>query len=150
MGLIWTIGYQRLEPERLRCLAVELDALVIDTRHVPKTRIKGYGPKQLETLLGWRYRWAGNELGGRGHVTPSGIAALKSVSRNVLLMCVCHAPGDCHRHQDICGPHFPDALHICEDEVVTAAELERSIRQDTDYECTYLDDVISRSNSSPD
>lgn len=154
MGLIWTIGYQRLAPSRLRELALELDALVVDTRHVPKTRIKGYGPLQLEGLLGPdRYAKAGHMLGGRGNVTRSGLAWLEHVKsvRNVLLMCVCHEPGVCHRHQDICAPHFPDALHIYEEEVVTARELARAIRLNDDYACEDLGDALmSRSNSSPD
>jgi hypothetical protein len=156
--LIWTIGYQRLAPERLRYFAEALDATVVDTRHVPKTRIKGYGPRQLADLLGARYVLAGHMLGGRGHVTPGGVAWLKDQKdqgRNVILMCVCHEPGICHRHQDICAPHFPDALHIWEDEVIEAGELARAIRLKADYECYDLaeslaEDVIRRSNSSPD
>ena len=77
MGLIWTIGYQRLAPQRLRCLAEDLDAWVVDTRHVPVTRIRGYGKNQLRDLLGDRYEWRGDELGGRGHVTGEGIGRLK-------------------------------------------------------------------------
>ena len=47
---------------------------------------------------------------------------------------MCHAPGECHRHMFICSEHFPDALHIYDDEIVTAGELERSMRDDDDYE----------------
>jgi hypothetical protein len=160
--LIWTIGYQRLAPEKLRFIAEALDATVVDTRHVPKTRVKGYGPLQLRTLLGDRYVLAGNMLGGRGHVTQGGIDWLKGQQqegRNVILMCVCHEPGICHRHQDICAPNFPDAQHIYEEEVIEAGELSRSIREDDGYVYydlveslteSLVDDAMSLSNSSPD
>jgi hypothetical protein len=155
--LIWTIGYQRLAPSRLLELAIKLDAVVVDTRHVPKTRIKGYGPRQLQELLGGQYVLAGSDLGGRGHVTANGLEWLRGLSaeRNVILMCVCHEPGVCHRHQDICAPHFPEALHIYEDEVIEAGELARAIRLNDDYACYDLgesleEDVMRRSNSSPD
>jgi len=150
--LIWTIGYQRLAPSRLLELAERLDALVIDVRAVPKTRIKGYGTRQLETLLGRRYLWAGSVLGGRGHggkVTEEGIKAVERSGRdgNVILMCMCHVPGDCHRHKDICAPHFPKAVHLFEDEAIEAGELERSIREGGDYMCEELDDTIAAASS---
>jgi hypothetical protein len=155
MGLIWTIGYQRLAPGRLLELTQDLDALVVDTRAVPKTRVRGYGPVQLRDLLGDRYTWAGDMLGGRGHVTEAGITWLKRQRGNLLLMCVCHEPGVCHRHNDICAQHFPEALHIYENEVIEAGELSRAIRLNDDYACFDLaesvaEDVIRRSNSSPD
>jgi len=34
------------------------------------------------------------------------------------------APGDCHRHLAICGPHFPEAIHIFRDEQFTARALQ--------------------------
>jgi hypothetical protein len=34
-----------------------------------------------------------------------------------------HSPADCHRHQLICGPHFPDAVHVFEGGLHTAADL---------------------------
>jgi hypothetical protein len=35
------------------------------------------------------------------------------------------APGDCHRHHAICGPHFPAAVHIFRDEQFTAKNAAR-------------------------
>jgi hypothetical protein len=31
------------------------------------------------------------------------------------------APGDCHRHRDICAPHVPEAVHIFRDELIVQA-----------------------------
>jgi hypothetical protein len=46
------------------------------------------------------------------------------------------APGDCHRHRDICGPHIPDAIHIFRDELVTSRALRAALDAgpDADYE----------------
>jgi hypothetical protein len=37
------------------------------------------------------------------------------------------APGDCHRHHAICGPHFPAAVHIFRDEQFTAKMLQDAL-----------------------
>jgi hypothetical protein len=64
--MIYTIGYQRLPLERLREIAEKLDAILIYCRFKPVSRKPGFGRRQLETLLGTKYEWRGNELGGRG------------------------------------------------------------------------------------
>jgi hypothetical protein len=53
-----------------------------------------------------------------------------------LLLCAEEAPGDCHRHHDICGPHFPGAVHIFCDELFTAGALQEAIDAgpDADHE----------------
>lgn len=133
---IFTIGYQRLTPGRLREIVTGLDATLMDCRHVPMSRKPGFSGKALREAFGPRYVAAGNDLGGRGYTTDAGIKALREASRdrNVLLLCMEEAPGECHRHFTICGPHFPEAVHIYQDELLTAAELERANREDTDYE----------------
>lgn len=78
------------------------------------------------------------------HTTPEGIKELRERKRNSLLMCMCHAPGDCHRHHLICNEAFPNAVHIYEDELVLESELARSIDQDTGYEVLgSLSEIIS-------
>lgn len=131
---LYTIGYQAIPPERLLHIATTLNATVIDVRKVPVSRIKGYAKSHLQALLGHRYQARGHELGGiRNGVcntTPDGIAHLRAdlaAGQNLILMCMEHAPGDCHRHQLICQPHFPDALHIFEGELIRAAELHRAL-----------------------
>jgi len=130
-GTLYTIGYQALPPARLLQIAQALDATVIDVRKTPVSRIKGYHKCHLQALLGDRYQARGHELGGIragvSNTTQAGIAHLRAdlaEGRNLILMCMEHAPADCHRHQLICAPHFPQALHIFEGELIEAAALE--------------------------
>ena len=132
--MILTIGYQRLSPERLREIITRLDARLIDCRNVPMSRRPGFSGRRLGELLGERYVQAGHFLGGRGHTTAEGIRWLRSQSGNVVLMCMEEAPGDCHRHFDICGPQFPEAVHIYQDELFTARALQQAEDDDSDYE----------------
>lgn len=133
-GQLYTIGYQALAPQRLQAIAQGLDATVIDCRKTPVSRIKGYHKCHLQALLGDRYEARGAELGGIrhgiSHTTPAGIARVQSdlaSGRNLILMCMEHSPGDCHRHQLICSPHFPNALHIFEDELIQAHSLQAAL-----------------------
>lgn len=152
-GQLYTIGYQALPPTRLLAIAQALDATVIDCRQMPVSRIKGYHKSHLVALLGPRYEPRGHELGGiragRSHTTPAGIARLRAdlaAGHNRILMCMEHAPADCHRHQLICAPHFPQALHIFDDEMIQAQELEDCLNHpDPQAEYTisaYLSDLI--------
>lgn len=130
---IFTIGYQALRPTRLFEIADQLKATVFDCRYKPYSRVPGFDMPMLKGLFGARYEWHGYQLGGFGHTTASGIAFLRRLRSNVILMCMEEAPGDCHRHCDICAPYFPKALHIFRDEIVTASDLEKSLQQDSDY-----------------
>jgi hypothetical protein len=154
---IYTIGYQRLaSPQRLLQIAVGLDAVVWDCRSKPVSRRKGFGGEQLAQLLDHRYIWRGNVLGGKGqHATAEGIAMLEAHSKhgNILLLCLEEAPGECHRHHDICGPHFPDAIHIWRDELLTARSLTHDFVTDEAYvPCGSLANTLSnnRIKSSPE
>lgn len=153
MSTLYTIGYQALAPERLRAIAHGLDAIVIDCRLYPVSRINGYHKSHLQALLGARYEARGQQLGGirhgTSHTSAAGIAGIRAdlaAGRNLILMCMEHAPGDCHRHQLIAAPHFPDALHIYEDELIRADELQRALSHpDPDEEYTIagrLSDLI--------
>jgi hypothetical protein len=134
--MIYTIGYQR---SRLAQFVEALDAALIDCRHKPMSRIAGFSGWELARQFGHRYQPRGHELGGRGHTTPAGIDRLCAHSQErstVLLLCMEEAPGDCHRHHDICGPHFPDAIQIFRDELFTAGALQAALDAgpDADYE----------------
>ena len=131
---IWTIGYQSMTPAAILRYATALDAVVVDCRFNPISRIPGFGRRQLVGSMGDRYCWSGDMLGGRGHTTEVGIGYLRNVKSRVLLMCMEHSPVDCHRHTTICGPHFPNAIHIFEDELITAKSLSHALRYDTDYD----------------
>lgn len=132
---LYTIGYARLSPSRLREIASGLGTVVVDCRFNPRSRRPGFGRAQLSQLLGDCYRWEGLTLGGFGNVTQQGIRCVRELLRKrpVLLLCKEAEPGDCHRHRDICVRHFPDALHIYEDELIRASELQRAVDDDDEY-----------------
>jgi hypothetical protein len=130
---IFTIGYSALRPVRLFEIATQLRATVIDCRYKPYSRIPGFDMPMLKVLFNGQYEWHGYQLGGFGHTTSEGIAFLRKQRRNVLLMCMEEAPGECHRHRDICAPYFPAALHIFKDEMIKCVELERALTLDEDY-----------------
>jgi hypothetical protein len=134
--LIFTIGYQALRPQRLLDIAEALNALVVDVRVVPRSRKPGFSKGALVELLGKRYIPMGQELGGRGHTTDGGIAWLDPSKRktDLILLCLEEAPGECHRHHDICSRHFPDAVHIYRDELVTARSLDLSTARGDEIE----------------
>lgn len=134
--MIYTIGYSRLTHEDLAEIVRGLDTILIDCRFKPVSRRPGFGGGQLAAALGSRYQAHGHHLGGYGHISADGIEFLRSHLGNLLLLCKEEAPGDCHRHSDICAPYFPDAIHIFRDEMFTARELQRAIDDDDDYELT--------------
>ena len=142
--MILTIGYQRESLQTLRELAENTGGVIVDVRTSPVSRKPGFGRRQLEAALGALYTWRGDVLGGRGHVTPEGIQWLRdfAASRTAILLCQCHAPGDCHRHSDICAPHFPDAVHLFETEAFEAGELTAAIATGAEYDCWDRDEFI--------
>jgi hypothetical protein len=115
--MIFTIGYEGLHPQQLKRLAEKLDAKVIDVRGGRGRAKRGFGVNQLAELLGERYEWRGDRLGnfGGNKVTMSGIKELKAdeqSGKNFILLCMEEFPGHCHRHEQICDPFFPNAIHI--------------------------------------
>ena len=128
--MIYTIGYQKLTPERLREIVFGLNATLIDIRSNPRSRVKkGFSEFELSILLGTQYEWRGNLLGGRIEIDPWSIKQLEqfnSSRKNCVLMCQEHEPSDCHRHFAICSKHYPKAYHIFNDDLYTAEEIESS------------------------
>jgi hypothetical protein len=158
--MILTIGYEHITPDTLAARAKALGAIVVDCRSSVARTKAGFGKRQLATLLGADgYTWQGAILGGRGEgVTPAGVEWLRAENRaregqgvNLLLMCQEGAPGECHRHHQIAGPHFPDAIHVYDPgegddavEVITARELARALAaDDVDYARTGWADLIA-------
>jgi len=125
--MLFTIGYQRTALTHLLALLAGLgnDSLLVDVRSSPASRRKEFAQASLSQHLGGRYIFAGQHLGGRTPVTQAGIRRLRQLSdeHNVIIMCMEHAPGECHRHHDICAPHFPRALHIVDNNLITARHL---------------------------
>lgn len=134
---LYTVGYQRLAIRELEEIlaALRID-LLIDVRSRPFARRPEYRRSALERLLGDRYCWHGDSLGGRGAgPTTEGRARLKSLAKEkrILIMCMEEAPGECHRHQ--LALSIPGAQHIFREELVDAQELQRAIDDDDDYTC---------------
>jgi hypothetical protein len=161
-GQIFSFGYTGSKPEILAEVARSLDAIVLDVRGSPRSRVAHWNRKALEKLLGDRYEWRGETLGNRGpyQVTPKGLDALMRLDTNALLLCACEVAGDCHRHQAIGVPlaqrgvtvrHvYPSRLDdrkLTGHRVVTAAELQRASDRGEDYECADLTDVIAEMES---
>jgi len=147
---ILSVGYARLPPRRFTRIVSFVD-YIIDTRSKPVSRKPGWSQLDLSRKFGAKYRWEGTLLGGLGKgVHASGLANLRALSdqgKRLLLICLEEAPGDCHRHRMIARRLLPDreVLHIYRDEVVTASELERSIRDESyEYASERLSAVLKR------
>lgn len=137
--MIYTVGYAGLAPEELLALSVRLDAPIVDVRRSPKSRMRGFGANQIRTLLGSRYVWAGENLGG-GQVNERGLDFVRGLQSGIL-MCLEAAPGDCHRHHDIALPLAREGFaitHVYGHELVCPVELQRAIDADDDYAFTLL------------
>ena len=142
--MIYSIGYARMTQADLFNLtrALGLDA-VIDVRAKPVSRKPGFGGRQLASLLGARYQWAGDTLGGLGaRATSEGLSLLRrseEKGRTIALLCLEEAPGDCHRHGAIATALLPDIevrhIYMPERAIIDASELERSLRDGNDYQC---------------
>ena len=134
---IYSCGYERLRPEELVAIMDKLQIdLLVDVRSVPNSRRPGFGGKQLAALLGYRYRWEGQHLGGRGDgPTEDGYYWLltRPAPMRLLLLCKEEAPGDCHRHRAIAVELLrrggPDVLHVYQNHIIEASELQRCIEE---------------------
>lgn len=140
--MIYTLGYQCLTPERLREIVLALDAVLLDCRAKPVSRIPGFGGRQLEALMrphpgeAKRYLPMGDMLGGFGQVTEGGIASLQLYDddlANCVLLCREEHPIDCHRHHAITGPHYPQAMHIYRDRLFFSRDLLRVQAGEIDF-----------------
>jgi len=105
---IYTLGYSGWRLEDVAVVVRELDALVVDVRFVPSSRMPGFRKESLAAALGDRYVW----LKGFGNVNYQGGAPtladyegataelrrrLGPVPRNVILLCACRQVSVCHR-----------------------------------------------------
>lgn len=124
--MLYSIGYSGMRAaSELLDLAQSLDAVIIDVRARPVSRKSGFSRWNLAAVLGERYEWHGDKLGGRKAgekpaVTAEGIQLLsrRIADENLILMCLEHEPWLCHRHLDICSPYFPEAVHLLHGEDV--------------------------------
>src|ERR1039458_5678638 len=141
--MIYTIGYDHMTTmDLLAAMAALQVERLIDVRSIPHSRMRGWGNHQVRVALGPKYHWAGAGLGGRGDgPTTAAVEALSKTpyATRVMLMCKEEAPGDCHRHHGIAVPlyqiHGVDCVHVFQDHLILASELQASFDQHRDYEC---------------
>jgi uncharacterized protein (DUF488 family) len=103
---VYTFGYQGRTVGELRDEAERLKATVIDTRLVPASRVTSWRTAFLSKTLP-RYRWVGefgnrNFRGGAIEIADFEGGALKVADLvasgiPLILLCVCHDAGECHR-----------------------------------------------------
>lgn len=100
-----TAGYGGRRPEALLALAERRELVVVDVRLSPRSRVPGWNKGPLERLLGDRYlplpAWGNLNYRSGGPVAiadlEAGLAAVDSLARAPLLVCVCRDAGACHR-----------------------------------------------------
>lgn len=119
MNTLYTIGYAKLSPDRLKAQAERLNAVLVDIRFSPASRRPEWSGKRLRELLGERYvhvKALGNinyKGGPIRYVDLDGgtqaIAALLE-QRPVILMCVCADVETCHRKG--AAEHIADTLGV--------------------------------------
>lgn len=121
--MIFTIGYQRFT---LQKLIEKLDEhkieLLIDVRSIPHSHNPQFCKANLEKVLGKRYMWLGDTLGGKKGVRQPGYhsslhyLAEQSAERNVCIMCMEAEPTQCHRDfwiaKDLKRRFNVDVLHL--------------------------------------
>lgn len=101
---IYTTGYTGREIEYLKPLLEKLEAMLIDIRFAPYSRVMHWRKVYLKTLLGKRYRHVPN-LGNRTFREKKitiqnldlGLQTVLSLPQNVVLMCACPDMENCHR-----------------------------------------------------
>ena len=99
-------GYTSRKPQQLARLAEALDAVVIDSRFSPMSRVPYWTQRALQSVLGQRYRHV-KEFGNvtyktHGVITladpAAGTRAIGDIDR-VIILCACKDGATCHRRQ---------------------------------------------------
>lgn len=106
--MIYLAGYTGHKPDALARRAQALDAVVVDIRFAPRSRVPHWNKAPLERLLGDRYRWVhafgnANYKGGPiSLVDPdrgADIVSRMADRQNVILLCACAETQYCHREE---------------------------------------------------
>lgn len=112
MQKIFTTGYTGKNISDLKPMLEALDAILIDIRFAPFSRIMHWQKGYFKALLGNRYRHVQN-LGNRtfkeNKVTVQnlqlGLETVLSLNQNAVLICACEKSEDCHRRFIIAELH---------------------------------------------
>jgi hypothetical protein len=85
-----------------------------------------------------RYQFVGDTCNAN-NISDAAIKRLAELNEAVLLLFELAAPAMCPRHERLALPlvnrHKAKVIHVFADELIEAAEFQRSIDQDNDYEC---------------
>ncbi len=123
-------GYTSRKPLQLARLAESLDAVVIDGRYSPMSRVPYWTQSALQGVLGQRYRHV-KAFGNVTYKTPgvitiadpeAGLRALDDIDR-VIVLCACKDGATCHRLQvgEYLGAHGWEVREVTELEWKEAA-----------------------------
>lgn len=137
--MIFTIGYDGagFTPYHLAKILDDANAVLIDVRIFPKSRLAGWGTNQLKAAIGENRYIQRKDLGGGTEDKTEGLDYLKNFDGldkpNCVLLCKEQNPSECHRHyeiaevQDSAGKkhNFPHALHIYRDAIYRAEALSK-------------------------
>jgi hypothetical protein len=153
---IYSVGYEHRSAAEIDALSKQLGATVIDVRARMSRTKSGFGKLQLTALLGDRYQWRGDTLGGFGLDTTAGRLLLTAIGKPTILLCKEDWPGECHRFKTIAWPLLYSALDGCPrnvahiwraepgqpDLVLRTDELDEAGEPLTDDEAMTLEDYI--------
>ena len=103
--MIFTFGYAGKQVETLKEKIEALDALLIDIRYSPFSKDPQWRKNNLSAVFGQRYLLAGNYFGNVLYKSAGiklsdaegGLALIRKIDRNMILMCSCHNYERCHR-----------------------------------------------------
>ena len=106
---IYTLGYSGWTADQVAAVIEEHNAVLVDVRFVPRSRIPAWNSGVLSRRFGDRYTWL-KELGNRNYKGTfdqieivdfaAGAAKLQAISaagRNIILLCGCPDVTTCHR-----------------------------------------------------
>lgn len=100
-------GKPTRKPEQLRQLAINLDAVVIDARYSPRSRVAHWNKLPLQLALQGRYCWLqgfGNWMYRQGaialHDPYTALCRMEELSIDcAIILCACTDGETCHRKQ---------------------------------------------------
>ena len=111
MKTLYTVGYSRLHPADILCVAERLDALIADIRISPHSRLPVWNQKPLQAAWGRRYVYI-PELGNRNYKGEAGAGVILAdpergtahvlallEQQSVILLCGCFDWQTCHRRE---------------------------------------------------
>ena len=104
MQKIFTTGYTGKDINDLKPMSQALDAILVDVRFAPFSQVLHWRQMYLKILLGKKYLHIPN-LGNRTYKEEKitiqnlklGVETVLNLEANVVLMCACEKPENCHR-----------------------------------------------------